>query len=282
MPTYFQICEEIGRAGPYMTDVIGKCLREVKAFSGSGTSRADKYLLMSETYAAAKRLRDLKSEFDASRAVKGYLIWQESRKYGTTATFPVEVDEIAGIVRQLNQNVYGVLADVQGCLHRKDLNGRFVKWDSAKPHQSWLEPTAGEIDRHDDKKSTFGTNGRAGRVQHGEWRRRVAELWGRKCAITGCDEESLLDGAHIIPHRDATTVERLDEQNGIYLVTLLHRAFDRGLISFSGDGRLLLSPRLSKESQRVMGITDAAKLPFMPERTREYLKTHRHRHRFAD
>jgi hypothetical protein len=284
MPTYSSICSEIKSHGPYMTDPIGKCLREKNAFSKQGPSRADKYLLASATYAAAKAHRNLKVEFDPSRAEKGYLVWKESRKFGTMAHFPIEVDERAGIVRQLDREAYGMLSDVRSCLHRKASDAQFVPWRLATADReapTWIEPTQEEIDTHNPDKSKFGTNGRPGRIQHPDWTRRVAKLWKNKCAVTGCKNSSLLDAAHILPHRDGTTAERLDPENGIYLATHLHKAFDRGLISFSDDGRLLFSPSFDPEDRKTLGIPDTARLSSLPQQTKKYLQKHRKHHGFT-
>ncbi len=266
--------------GPYMTDVIGKCLRQVNAFSGNGPSRGDKYLLSSATYKAAVEHRDLKSEFDSRRAEKGYLIWQESRKQSVRAYFPIEVDATSGVVRQMNADVYGLLVDVRPCLHRKGLDGEYVPWDSGEPLDQCVAPTQQEIDSHDSSRSTFGTRSRGGRVQQAEWSERVAKLWDYRCAVTGCDQRALLDAAHILPHRDGTTEQRLDEQNGIYMAAHLHRAFDRGLISFSEQGVLLYSPTLSAAARKSMGLPEEAKLPKLPPRTAQYLRDHRARFEF--
>lgn len=133
MPTYHDLLAEMGQWGPYMGDVIGKCQRQIHAFSGNGRSRIDKYLLGSATYAAARERRDLKSQFRASRAEPGFLLWLEGRTNGVKASFPVEVDEKSGIIRQFNQDLYGLLCDVLPCLHRKTVSGEFLSWKALKP-----------------------------------------------------------------------------------------------------------------------------------------------------
>ncbi|MEI9866536.1 MAG: HNH endonuclease signature motif containing protein [Limisphaerales bacterium] len=214
-----------------MGDVIGKCQRQIHAFSGTGRSRIDKYLQESATYAAAKARRNLKAEFVTSRAENGFLVWKESRTNGIAASFPIEVDEKSGVVRQLNQDVYGLLCDVFPCLHRKDAAGNSLPWNTASTTGSkeWAKPTHEEINMHDPTKTKFGTTVVGGnRIGQIAWRSRVAKLWKNQCPITQCKIENLLDGANILPHRKCTTDQSLDEQNGIFLATHLHKAFDRG------------------------------------------------------
>jgi putative restriction endonuclease len=49
-------------------------------------------------------------------------------------------------------------------------------------------------------------------------------------------------GSHINPWRDAGNEERLDGANGLLLTPSIDHLFDRGFISFKGDGELLISP----------------------------------------
>lgn len=281
MPTYHDLLVDLEKKGPYLGDPVGKCRRELLAFNGSGKSRIDKFLTESATYRAALQRRNLKAEFQPQRAQAGYLVWKERRNNGIVTRFPVAVDEVSGVVKSLVRDEYGLLEDVIGCLHRKSSDGTFVLWKIASPQSDWVEPTQGEIDNNDSSKSDIGTKVVGGaRIGQIHWRTRVAELWSHACAVTGCREDCLLDGAHILPHCDATTEQRLDEQNGILLVTQLHRAFDRGLISFADDGTLLLSSRLSRGDAAALAIPRGARLKFVPERTRQYLAHHRSRYGF--
>lgn len=128
MATYRAILQQVETWGPYMTDYIGKCQREIIAFNGNGNSRIDKYFLESATYAAAKAKRDLKGEFVAPRAERGVLRWKEGRTNGVTTEAAVEVDEEAGVVREQGKEKYGFLVDVRGCLHRKSADGKLIPW----------------------------------------------------------------------------------------------------------------------------------------------------------
>lgn len=66
-----------------------------------------------------------------------------------------------------------------------------------------------------------------------------------KCALTGIDLPELLVASHIIPWVD-NEQERLNPENGICLSSLYDKAFDKGLISFSNDQRVLFSTRLKE------------------------------------
>lgn len=134
---------------------------------------------------------------------------------------------------------------------------------------------------HDSAKTKFGTKIVGGRrIGQIGWRERVAKLWGNECAITKCKCECLLDAAHVQAHRVCSTDQSLDEQNGIYLATHLHKAFDRGLISFSANGELLFAPTFAMPDRKALGIPAKASLPFLPPRTKQYLEWHRRHFKF--
>jgi putative restriction endonuclease len=99
----------------------------------------------------------------------------------------------------------------------------------------------------------------------------------------------LLIASHILPW-GTHPAHRLDVRNGLCLSTLHDAAFDRGLISFDDDLRMMISPRLksqlSQDSVKVnfgayegeaLQLPDDAALPdlgFMSEhRTKIFLKS---------
>lgn len=63
------------------------------------------------------------------------------------------------------------------------------------------------------------------------------------CAISGINLPSLLQASHIIPWAREVG-RRVDPRNGIALSTLHDRAFDRGLITFDEELRVVVSGRL--------------------------------------
>lgn len=114
------------------------------------------------------------------------------------------------------------------------------------------------------------------------FREAVLNNFGGRCGVTQLGVRDLLIASHILPW-GAHPNERLNVRNGLCLSRLHDAAFDRGLIAFDDQLRLVLSPRLKTEvSQRSIadnfcayeGVTltlptDAA----LPEL--EFLSTHR-------
>lgn len=86
----------------------------------------------------------------------------------------------------------------------------------------------------------------------------VLNNFGGRCGVTGLAIRELLIASHILPwgsHPD----QRLNVRNGLSLSRLHDAAFDRGLIAFDDNLKLLLSPRLKAEvAQRALADNFAA------------------------
>lgn len=74
----------------------------------------------------------------------------------------------------------------------------------------------------------------------------VLNNFGGRCGVTELAVRELLIASHILPW-GTYAAERLNVRNGISLSRLHDAAFDRGLIAFDDELRLLLSPRLKAE-----------------------------------
>ncbi|MEO8275820.1 MAG: HNH endonuclease signature motif containing protein [Thermoanaerobaculia bacterium] len=87
----------------------------------------------------------------------------------------------------------------------------------------------------------------------GLFRQRVSRIEYR-CRVTGVDRPEHLRASHCKPWRDSDNSERLDGENGLLLTPSIDHLFDRGFISFRGDGRLLVSPVAHAPSLVRMGV----------------------------
>ena len=83
------------------------------------------------------------------------------------------------------------------------------------------------------------------RVNQNVFRQIVLANYESKCALTGIDLSELLVASHIIPWAE-NEQERLNPENGICLSSLYDKAFDKGLISFTNDQRVIFSARLKE------------------------------------
>ncbi len=97
------------------------------------------------------------------------------------------------------------------------------------------------------------------------------------CPITMINDERLLVASHIKPWAVCSDREKTDPNNGYMLSPLYDRLFDRGLISFTDDRRMLVSNWITPRNVQRMGLEDKKfyqSLPVGAERLR-YLEYHR-------
>lgn len=119
------------------------------------------------------------------------------------------------------------------------------------------------------------------------FKRKVPELYGHRCAVTGLKVESrrnasLIDACHIVPWADSfnDTIT-----NGIALCPNMHRAFDRGLISIANDMTLLVTPDLRENDNAYAIRPFAGKRLLLPQErqhwpAQENLTSHQRRFGF--
>lgn len=97
------------------------------------------------------------------------------------------------------------------------------------------------------------------------------------CPITMVNDERLLIASHIKPWAVSTDVEKIDPKNGFMLSPLYDKLFDKGLITFSPDKKMLVSNWLSPKNIERLGLIDGkyyARLP-IDEKRADYLKYHK-------
>ena len=107
-----------------------------------------------------------------------------------------------------------------------------------------------------------------------EFRGKLLEAYGRRCAVTGYDVEEALEACHIIPYRGPET-DHLT--NGLLLRADLHTLFDLGLIAVDPEtARVLVAAKLRGTAYEFLAAavlrspTDTALKP-----SREALEHHR-------
>ena len=97
----------------------------------------------------------------------------------------------------------------------------------------------------------------------------------KRCRITGISDKAFLVASHIKPWALSNDKEKLDSNNGLLLTPNLDRAFDRGLISFSSNGKILISKRLSGPVSKVLGVIPSTHIGVLNLAQQKYLKFHR-------
>lgn len=74
------------------------------------------------------------------------------------------------------------------------------------------------------------------------------------CRLTGIEDLRFLRASHIKPWAVSTHSERVDGENGLLLAPHADLLFDRGWISFSPSGRVLVSSELPSSVQGRLGL----------------------------
>ena len=74
--------------------------------------------------------------------------------------------------------------------------------------------------------------------------------WGVAWAVTGCTLTEALRASHAKSWKDCTSdAERLNVYNGFLLTANLDALFDKGYISFTDDGLIMVSSAFSFKGQ---------------------------------
>jgi len=117
----------------------------------------------------------------------------------------------------------------------------------------------------------------AARIGQGDFRDALIVAWGGTCPVAGVDHLPLLRASHIKPWKASTNAERLDPFNGLLLCAHVDALFDRGLISFEDDGRMLVSSRVSTPNLQRLALAGTVTIMGLEARHAPYLHYHRER-----
>ncbi len=104
-------------------------------------------------------------------------------------------------------------------------------------------------------------------------------IWNNECPITQISDIKLLIGAHIKPFAKCNPSEAFDEFNGILLSPNIDLVFELGYVSFTDDGKVLLSNEIDKVLLNKLGINEKQRIKFQ-EHHAKYLGWHRREHKF--
>ena len=112
------------------------------------------------------------------------------------------------------------------------------------------------------------------RLGQGKFRSDVLTLWNGACAVTGCKVVDALRASHIRPWRNSDHRQRRDPENGLPLTASLDALFDRGLITFSDAGDMLVSEMIDGADRALFGIPTRLRRRPSPKQ-KEFLSYHR-------
>ena len=114
------------------------------------------------------------------------------------------------------------------------------------------------------------------RVGQATFRQALLDYWGGSCAVTGINLPELLRASHAKPWAVcANDEERLNVFNGLLLTANLDALFDKGLISFAENGRLICSYRINEVQRSSLLLNNHLKLRWIASAHGDYLSWHR-------
>lgn len=113
------------------------------------------------------------------------------------------------------------------------------------------------------------------RIGQSKFRDGLIKYWDSKCSVTECVITRILIASHIKPWRDCIddADAKLDVMNGLLLIPNLDALFDKGFISFDNNGQIIISPQLSNDDLKKLGVNKNMKLKKTPnEQRKAYLE----------
>lgn len=114
------------------------------------------------------------------------------------------------------------------------------------------------------------------RVGQDIYRDALLKYWQNGCAVTGCTLREALRASHAKPWADCSSdAERLNVYNGFLLTANLDALFDKGYISFTDGGLIMISSVLEHSDMLGLGLKTDLKLRWLEEPHKEFLKYHR-------
>lgn len=112
------------------------------------------------------------------------------------------------------------------------------------------------------------------RIGQGAFRQQLLEMW-EGCAVTDVRLPNVLRASHIKPWRFSSNSERLNPYNGLLLLPQYDQLFDRGIVSFDEEGKLLRSPVLEPIDTAKLGISQGDRLRRLSDEHFGFLRYHR-------
>ena len=96
------------------------------------------------------------------------------------------------------------------------------------------------------------------RIGQGKFREQLLAKYG-SCIISGIDVSKVLVASHIKPWAVSTNEERVSVNNGLLLSATYDRLFDSGLITFTNEGKLVVSKFILEDNREKLRIKNGQK-----------------------
>lgn len=107
-----------------------------------------------------------------------------------------------------------------------------------------------------------------------EFRKRLIKRYGAKCCLCGVSDKRLLFASHIKAWKDSDLKEKIDVDNGFLLCPNHDHLFDKHLIAFDDEGKIMISSILSKNDRIFMNVKENM-IVNLRDGNMKYLEFHR-------
>ncbi|WP_394230283.1 HNH endonuclease [Shewanella colwelliana] len=156
-----------------------------------------------------------------------------------------------------------------------DEKGHFILSTMTSNEKLAVYPKPGPGYRNKPSKTT-GTATTEVRYGQSYYRDQLSKVCGGKCVVTGVEdhEPKILIASHTKSWKESNDDEKLDGHNGLLLSPHIDKLFDRHLITFSKQGKILVSASLSDSVIESWGI-DIKKTYYLTNRQQTYMEHHR-------
>lgn len=184
----------------------------------------------------------------------------------------VNVDSLDG----LESLIAYIVAHIEGGSSRdiSDMSGATESLNAMEIDQQELAILQ-SIEHSEDLSTTEKEILRTSRIGQGVYRQRVLQV-EKSCRLTGVADERFLVASHIKSWRDSNNDERLDAENGLMLSPHVDKLFDQGYISFTDEGKLLVSKLLDVDILNLWAINPHVITPQpLTKKQAEYMAYHR-------
>ena len=159
-------------------------------------------------------------------------------------------------------------------LRLKDSKAKFTKLTSAMNDKQELQEEFKEIVEVDNLPIPQTEKERLikGRIGQGKFKEFLIER-ECKCALCGVTNPRVLIASHIKPWSVSTNEERLDVNNGLLLCPNHDALFDKNLISFDLQGKIVISQTLDETARMFLNVHNGLRVKLNDMQLR-YMKEH--------
>ena len=201
------------------------------------------------------------------------LFWEGEKKHGSDKRIVEKRDTIHIFFREKHHTpfVYQGRAILLGQRLQTDRPSQFTFQliDRKVTQESLVEEVRMSYQLSETEKEAIIKSRRG----QGVYRINSIKLW-KTCSVTGFTKANVLIASHIKPWKVSVNAERVDHFNSLLLVPSLDKLFDKGLIGFEPNGKIMISDKISKSDQARIGVNEDLRLKQIPSNTKIYLEYH--------